>query len=61
MSSTSTCRQVKTAILSLGIPEDVDPEAWCSGLVGSLHGINLHAIRQGIDPYRDPVTVEAED
>lgn len=61
MSSTSTCRQVKTAILSLAAPEGVDPDEWSSGLGGSLHGINLHAIRRGVDPYRDTVAEDVQD
>ena len=61
MSSTATCMAVKKAVLALPPADGADVEAWMSGLVGALHGINLHAVRLGVDPYRDVETQDAAD
>ena len=49
----TTCRAAKDAMLAIPAPQDMDRDAWTSGLVGGLTGVNLHAVRLGVDPYRD--------
>lgn len=58
MARTSSCRQTKNAILAIPAPDDVDPIEWSRSLGGAMVGINLHAIRLGLDPYRDPSPAE---